>query len=450
MAAVPEAQASALAPLPLALAQRIFVSLPVDCRGRASCVCRAWRDTLAEPALWTRLEWSDDDSELDADLALLQGAAARAQGLLTHLDVSRHSYCQYGTPQALLAVVAANAGSLRELRVGGAHTSQVSQAGGPPYGFNSCTLEALLGAAPLLQVLEAAAVSCEWDEAPALMRADEPPWAPLRLRALSVRVVNYGYVGIERVAPFAAALADATLQPTLSRVSLERADTQRPEVLDALVDAALARRLPALCLRHCTRPAPAPLARLLAGGALTCLTWHGDCRQEEMFDAAGAAVVAEALLTSEALTSLELFDTSLWRDGRVTDALLGALVGHPRLRSLRLADGGQEGDAVDPPAVLGAALAALVAADAPALQELDISCNALYDAGLAPLVAALPRNRHLRVLYLYGTGMSERFARQRLLPAVRASTALQELVCVQHVSAEVEAQCLVRYRPQRR
>jgi len=50
--------AATFASLPLPLAQRIFLALPADARGRASCVCRAWRDALAEPALWTRLDMS--------------------------------------------------------------------------------------------------------------------------------------------------------------------------------------------------------------------------------------------------------------------------------------------------------------------------------------------------------------------------------------------------------
>jgi hypothetical protein len=131
--------------------------------------------------------------------------------------------------------------------------------------------------------------------------------------------------------------------------------------------------------------------------------------------------------------------------------LLGALVGHLSLRSLTLTGDSPYDD--DAPA-LGAALAALVAADAPALQELRIRWNALGDVGLAPLVAALPRNRHLRVLDVAGNNMSERFARERLLPAVRANTGLQQLCCVdgnleepQPAAAEVEE--LVKRRQRR-
>jgi hypothetical protein len=47
------------ASLPLLLACLVFLALPADARGRASCVCRAWRDLLTQPSLWTRLTMSD-------------------------------------------------------------------------------------------------------------------------------------------------------------------------------------------------------------------------------------------------------------------------------------------------------------------------------------------------------------------------------------------------------
>lgn len=78
-------------------------------------------------------------------------------------------------------------------------------------------------------------------------------------------------------------------------------------------------------------------------------------------------------------------------------------------------------------AAFGAALAALVAADAPALRTLKICNNHLGDDGLAPVVDALRSNHYLRELEIYNTGMSVAFARDRLLPAGRANTSLREL-----------------------
>jgi hypothetical protein len=82
VAAAAEPHATALAPLPLGLAQRIFVSLPADSRARACCVCPAWRDALAEPALWTRLDLSDESGvsfTLDVG-ALLRSVRCRTCG----------------------------------------------------------------------------------------------------------------------------------------------------------------------------------------------------------------------------------------------------------------------------------------------------------------------------------------------------------------------------------
>ena len=97
----------------------------------------------------------------------------------------------------------------------------------------------------------------------------------------------------------------------------------------------------------------------------------------------------------------------------------------------------------------GAALAALIAADAPALHVLVCSDNhAFGDVGLAPIVEALARNRHLRELHCGHSCMSETFARERLLPAVRANRSLRMLTCADRTSgpAAVEAEELVRRR----
>jgi hypothetical protein len=91
----------------------------------------------------------------------------------------------------------------------------------------------------------------------------------------------------------------------------------------------------------------------------------------------------------------------------------------------RGAAGGRGGGCV---AFAGAALGALLAANAPALRELDVSCCHLGDAGMGPLLQALPRNTHLRELTCGSNDMSDAFARDVLLPAVRANGSLRTLV----------------------
>jgi len=423
-------QTSALAPrirpdeatfasLPLPLAHRIFLALPPDARGRACCVCRAWRDALADPSLWTRLDVAGVDALEDENflhwrqrfLAVLRGAAGRAHGQLCQLDLSQQNYV---VMDDLLPVLTANAGSLRELHLSTVH--------------GNATVEAVVAAAPLLQVLAAEDAFCTWEDAPQILRA-EPPFALLQLRSRLVvhfhDVVDPG--GMERVAPFAAALVDAALQPALSHVCVEFVDTAQPALMGALADAVLARRLPELSLEDCTPPAAAPLARLLAEGSLAVFEFSLSGHNPVLFEAAGVQLVADALRANTTLTELELFGSWLHLDMRLVSATLGdALVGHRSLRQLTIYG---VNTAEEDCSVFGAALAALIAAEAPALQTLDCSVNELKDAGLAPIMEALPLNRHLRTLDVSDNNMSEAFARERLLPAVRANTTLRELAC---------------------
>jgi hypothetical protein len=437
MAAEAEHATPALAPLPLELAKRIFVLLPADCRARAACVARGWRDALADPLLWTRLDLSEaglcDVYDVLDDAALLQGAARRALGLLCFLDISGLTYVD---ADELLPVLVANAGSLRELHMGHVYASDEQEM--------FVTLDQLVGAAPRLQLLAAAEVSCTWEEAQWVlgMPCEDHAWAPLRLRSLTVDARSDADNNLDPAerAPYSDdALQDAALQPTLSELDIHGANTDQREVLDIFVDAMLARRaLNTLRLTGCTPPAAVPLARMLAGDAVVKLSWYDTAERAPLFDADGAALVADALRATTALTSLDLNSSGLCRNMSAAATVLSALVGHPSLRSLALCD-----EHVAEPRALGALLAALVAADTPALQGLRVIGISLGDGGLAPLVDALPRNRHLRSLDVFYNDMSKAFARERLLPAVRANTSLRELNAglVAH-----KAQALVKLR----
>jgi hypothetical protein len=403
MARLMIADPATFASLPLALACLVFLALPPHARGRASCVCRAWRDVLADPALWTRLDMSDVRVEKQRFVAVLRGAAARARGELCHLDISRG----FLNRDVLLPVLTANAGSLRDLHVCSSK-------------FTKSAVEAVMAAAPSLQVLTTERVWCTWADAPLLLRA-EPPFASVQLRCLDANFADAdGFFGrMQRLGPFAAALADAALQPALSEVCVRQADTAQPAVMGSLVDAVLARRLRELCLKECTPPAAAPLTRLLAEGSLVALE-IGLSGVPVLFDAAGAALVATALRVNTTLTKLKLRHANLCSDMRVASTLLGALVGHTSLRELWVTH--DSATTAKDRIAFGAALAALIAADAPALHVFSCSNNSLGDAGLAPIVEALAHNRHLRELKLGFNDVSKVFARERLLPEVRANT----------------------------
>jgi hypothetical protein len=403
-----EAQRTALSALPLVLLHRIFALLPVDARARSACVCRAWRVLLDDSSLWTRLDLSQESGVTVCVTArVLRGAAARAGGALEALVLDRDGYVSLVT---LLDVLRANAGTLRQLRAGrrSINNAQVTPT----------TLAAMLRAAPALRELSAC-VSCAPEEAPALLR-NEPPYGPLRLRTMSVRMHQ---------ADDAATAALAVALPahaSLRCLELHGAHLQSDAACDALVDAMLATRLPSLELLYAAA-SPAlvsALARLLRGGTLTGLQLHGCAALLEA--PAATAALAAALQENTTLTVLDLAALGLWRAHLPGAVLLRALTGHPSLQKLHcgynvIAD-------VAAAAAASEALGALVAADAPALTELDVSaCRWLGDAALGPLVDALPRNTHLRTLRIGSNGISKAFVAQRLLPAVRANASLREL-----------------------
>jgi hypothetical protein len=346
-------------------------------------------------------------------------------------------------------LLTANAGSLRQLHldcvaefdfdVSFAHAARPSR---PSHDGWS-----IVAPAPRLQVLTAEFVSCVWEDAPRMLRA-EPPFALLQMRRTLSLYCETDVGGMNHVCPSLAALADAALQPELSELDVWAADTAELALMGALADAVLARRLRKLKLEECTAPAAAPLARLLAEGSLDAFHFGPLCDNGmPLFDAADAALVADALRVNTTLTELVLFRAGLGIDMRGSQLLLGGLVGHPSLRELLIVGDAQ--DNWDDTELLGAALAALIAADAPTLQVLVCRDLDLGDLGLTPVVEALPLNRHLCGLDMGDNRMSEAFARERLLPALRANTTLRELICANYESrptaVEAEAEELVRW-----
>jgi hypothetical protein len=135
-------------------------------------------------------------------------------------------------------------------------------------------------------------------------------------------------------------------------------------------------------------------------------------------------MLADALRGNSTLTSLTLSSIVGATHVASVAAVFGALTGHASLRTLCLRNS-HMGAAKR--AALNAALGALVAANAPALTELDVSDCYLGDDGLRALFTALPRNTHLRKLACATHIVSGPFARDVLLPSVRANTSLCEL-----------------------
>ncbi len=104
--------------LPPALTMHVFAHVPADTRLRCLELSRGFHALLADRSLWTRLQLPQSACvarTTTAD-ALLHAAARRAGGALEVLDLTS---CKGISRAALLAVVAANAGTLRELRISG-------------------------------------------------------------------------------------------------------------------------------------------------------------------------------------------------------------------------------------------------------------------------------------------------------------------------------------------
>ena len=164
--------------LPPAVVLRVFALMPADARARAALVCRAWRDAIAEPSLWTRLDLSPASGvTVNVTDAVLRGAAARARGQLTIMAMSGYNSTTRG---ALLEVLALNAGSLRELHW---LTEQDDDA---YLSFDN--VQQLLHAAPHLDVVHAD-VGASFAHSVRMLR-NEAPYQALRIRAIEVTQID--------------------------------------------------------------------------------------------------------------------------------------------------------------------------------------------------------------------------------------------------------------------
>jgi hypothetical protein len=387
--------------LPAALVHNVFSRLTADERARCATVCRSWCTLVSERSLWLCLDLSVSSGVtcIFNDAALV-AAAARAGGQLEALDLTGRNV----SFAALLTLVTANSATLRELRSGDARVQ---------YQRSCAEIESLLRAAPHLRVLETHA-SVEATVAGRMLR-NEPPFGPLRLTQLylnaDAELTDEGVLSVtagmvEHAAP-------------LVELAMHSAVFHDAAVLDAVVNAVLARRVRCLIMDgEWMTPASVPaLVRLLDGDALEELGLGGQFPGADAFDEPTAALLGAALAANTTLTSLTLDAPA---------AVMRALTAHPSLRKMELTIGGFDDDDANEAAF--EAVGALVAANAPPLRELRVH-NTFGKGGVAlrPLFNALPANTHLRSLDCSLSSMPAAFARDRLLPALRANTGLRRL-----------------------
>ena len=175
------------------------------------------------------------------------------------------------------------------------------------------------------------------------------------------------------------------------------------------------------------------LTLLLRGGALRTLRIVGDHLRSVLLNEDSAAPFCAALRDSVVLRSLELDDsTGMWRSGAGI-AVLQALTGHPTLAELIVPKCWTLGIAAE----LSVALAALIAADGPALKRVSVYSRDVGEndgelededeRDIARVFDALSRNRHLESVNVCGPHVSAACARQHVLPAVHACTTLRQL-----------------------
>ena len=389
------------ASLPHAVALHVLSFVPADARARAALVCRAWRALTGERSLWTTLDLSTKSGvRHPVSDALLRGAAALAGGHLTALNLDN---CNQLTQDARLEVVMANAGSLRELRC----IVLVAL----PFA----TVEALVRAAPQLQTFDVT-VKASVVEATRMLSNDGPfgPVRVIRLRAV---------YRIEDDGPPAAAIhafaAAVSRHVPLYSVLLRDFPLDAAPLLDAVLAAMRARRLHELQLQTC-RLSPASVPAI-APYSHTGISSFAVVREgQQLLNEIAAAQLA--FTANRALYRVFLSCVDFWRDAAAAASVLRALTGHPSLCDLVLF----RNDPLDQ-AAAGAALAALVAANTPALRCLRVQNSSLGDVGMRLLLDALEHNTHLRDFGCLNTGMSEAFAREHFLPAIRANTSLRKL-----------------------
>jgi hypothetical protein len=158
--------------------------------------------------------------------------------------------------------------------------------------------------------------------------------------------------------------------PWLTGLVLEDVTFTAAAGMHAVLDAVIASRLHTLCLMllAASPAATSALMRVLDSSALTtlCVDGHLGDDTATVLDEPAAALLSAALRSNCTLTNLELDHLCFGDDAVAAATVLDSMVAHPSLRMLSFTM--NIFDDKDETACAGAALFALVAANAPALR----------------------------------------------------------------------------------
>ncbi len=382
----------------------ILLLLPLETRLLCRGVCRGWRALARSPELYHCVDLRSAARRTDA---LLAAAAIAASGQLRELDVSGVTHVSHF---GLLRACRSNAGSLRAVCAAPQRTAE---------GFLLSwsverVWEIVRGAGAQLQTLRVSARVQTEEEACRLLRRQA-----VELYALDVTVDE-----LPELAPL--------IQQAQGLHKLHLRFGYDMPTLNALVDAAIAARIPAV---HLSCPEMSPdvvpaLTRLLASGVAELGLFGGSFYDvgPAAFDAFVAALHASRLVRLELLNCL--------RQEEKATAVLRALVGHATLRGLDVSNNGVDS--------LGTCLVELLDANAPALLSITARACGLRDAELAELPAALAaRNRHLQHLDLRRNALQPPFV-ARLGAAAVAGDTLRLLKVDQNTAQDAEAAVAAR------
>ena len=394
------AQETQFGDLPWDFVALVLMRLPVDARLRAREVSRGWRALLNQPRFWLVLDFSRG-SGVVARLtrALLFAAGERARGHLHTLDLTGDE--DLGA-EDLKQFVAAHGQSLRSVTASEGLKLKAKLVTRLCRSALLCTLRCYVG--------------CSAAGALPLLRCEDPC---ALLHVFKLSVVNFD--NHQAVLDLAAALPSHSGK--IKILDVNDAPLENGVVAGALLRGIAEARVSNVTFLNChLTPASLPgLTRLLQDG---CLETLSITNRETLFEAGPDLTAFCHALRSSTLQVLILNWCRLWRDRAAAGELLTSLGGHQTLRELTLCYNPHARRAA------GEQLASLITHNS-ALQKLDLSENSLGEACLAPIFEALPRSSTLKEL-LYSIShtktISREFARNVILPAVRANTSLRTIV----------------------